>query len=370
MANQTPIRLVDDDPLAITNELVQAYEAASGKVLYPAQIERLFIDLIAYRETLVRALINDVARQNLVAYARAPMLDYLGELVGVARLPAQPARTTLRFTRAAAAGAPTLVPAGALVQAAPGISFAAELDALIPAGAAAAFADVPAVCTQPGEQGNGFLPGQLTVPHAPLPASVAVANRTLTASGASAEGDERLRERIRLAPESFSVAGPRMAYRFAAMSASPQVRDVAVLSPAPGVVRLHPLAINGMPSPELKALVMAAASAEDARPLCDFVEVADPLPMPFSVAAQLTLYRDADSAATLAAARDALDAYCDQVAAGLGRDVVRSQIIAALSLPGVYRVHLAAPSADLEVPPQGWAHAVARSVIVSGAADG
>ena len=95
------IKLVADDPLAITDELVRAYEAATGKTLYPAQIERLFIDLIAYRETLVRGLINDVARQNLVAFARAPMLDFLGELVGVARLSAQPARTTLRFTRPA-----------------------------------------------------------------------------------------------------------------------------------------------------------------------------------------------------------------------------------------------------------------------------
>ena len=102
------IKLVADDPLAITDELVRAYEAATGKTLYPAQIERLFIDLIAYRETLVRGLINDVARQNLVAFARAPMLDFLGELVGVSRLSAQPARTTLRFTRPGAAAAATL----------------------------------------------------------------------------------------------------------------------------------------------------------------------------------------------------------------------------------------------------------------------
>ena len=87
------IKLVADDPLAITDELVRAYEAATGKTVYPAQIERLFIDLIAYRETLVRGLINDVARQNLVAFARAPMLDLLGELVGCpASLPSRRAR--------------------------------------------------------------------------------------------------------------------------------------------------------------------------------------------------------------------------------------------------------------------------------------
>ncbi|XLM22137.1 baseplate protein, partial [Chromobacterium piscinae] len=79
------------DPAAITAEIIAQYEQISGKTLYPAQVERLLIDVIAYRETLVRIGIQEAAKQNLVAYARAPMLDYLGQLVGVTRLPAQPA---------------------------------------------------------------------------------------------------------------------------------------------------------------------------------------------------------------------------------------------------------------------------------------
>ena len=91
-------QFVPDDSQAITQELITAYEAMTGKTLYPGQIERLLIDLIAYRETLVRTAINDTGRQNLVAFSRAPMLDYLGELVGVARLPAQSARALIRET--------------------------------------------------------------------------------------------------------------------------------------------------------------------------------------------------------------------------------------------------------------------------------
>mgnify|MGYP000411452045 FL=1 len=89
---------IDRDPQAITAEIVAQYEQLTGKTLYPAQVERLLIDVIAYRETLVRIGIQEAAKQNLVAYARAPMLDYLGELVGVTRLPAQSARTTVRLT--------------------------------------------------------------------------------------------------------------------------------------------------------------------------------------------------------------------------------------------------------------------------------
>lgn len=86
---------IERDPAQITSEMIAQYEDASGKKLYPAQAERLLIDLFAYRENLVRIAIQEAAKQNLVAYSRAPMLDYLGELVGVHRLPAQSAKTTL-----------------------------------------------------------------------------------------------------------------------------------------------------------------------------------------------------------------------------------------------------------------------------------
>lgn len=77
---------IDRDPVVITSELKAAWEATTGKTLYPGQVESLLIDLIAYRETLIRIGIQEAAKQNLVAYANAPMLDYLGELVGVYRL--------------------------------------------------------------------------------------------------------------------------------------------------------------------------------------------------------------------------------------------------------------------------------------------
>ncbi|TQS57189.1 baseplate protein, partial [Salmonella enterica subsp. enterica serovar Typhimurium] len=48
---------IDRDPAQITSEMIAQYEEASGKKLYPAQAERLLIDLFAYRENLVRIAI-------------------------------------------------------------------------------------------------------------------------------------------------------------------------------------------------------------------------------------------------------------------------------------------------------------------------
>lgn len=77
---------IDRDPVAITAELKASWEVTTGKTLYPGQVESLLLDLLAYRETLIRIGIQEAAKQNLVAYANAPMLDYLGELVGVYRI--------------------------------------------------------------------------------------------------------------------------------------------------------------------------------------------------------------------------------------------------------------------------------------------
>lgn len=77
---------INRDPATITAEMIAAYETATGKTLYPAQVERLLINGFIYRETLTRIGIQEAAKQNLVAYAAAPMLDYLGELVNCTRL--------------------------------------------------------------------------------------------------------------------------------------------------------------------------------------------------------------------------------------------------------------------------------------------
>ena len=266
-----PVKLINDDPMAIAAELKSAYETATGRTVYPGQAEQLLIDICAYRESLCRAAINEAARQNLVAFARAPMLDYLGELVGVSRLPG--------------------------------------------------------------------------------------------------EDDERLRQRIREAPESFSVAGPRLAYRHHAMSADAAVLDVAVRSPEPGLVVLYPLAsIDGapaLPSADLKARVLAAASAEDKRPLCDSVSVQDPVDTPYSVAAIITPYAWADAASVRAAAEAAVTAFCAAKSRRLGQDITRSALVAALHVEGVKRVTLTQPAADITADVHHWTHATSISVTVT-----
>lgn len=79
-------KFIEIDADKVTDEIVALYEQLSGKTLYPAQSDRLMIDVIAYREMLIRSSINEAAKQNLLSFAKGVMLDYLGDFFGVERL--------------------------------------------------------------------------------------------------------------------------------------------------------------------------------------------------------------------------------------------------------------------------------------------
>ena len=89
---------IERDPDVITKEWIAAYEEKSGKVLQPAQIERLMIDVGAYRETVLRMKIQETAKQNLLSYAPLDILEHIGEPLGVKKLLANCSLTTLKFS--------------------------------------------------------------------------------------------------------------------------------------------------------------------------------------------------------------------------------------------------------------------------------
>lgn len=220
---------IERDADKITAEMIAQYEAATGKTLYPAQAERLLIDLWAYREMLVRVAAQEAAKQNLVAFAREPMIDYLGELVGVYRLAAQPASIPLQFSVEEEQAIDVLIPAGTRVSASDSIIFSTDTDVVLKAGLL--LVNTTATCTEPGVAGNGWQPAQVSQLLDEIDnVDLQVTNLAASSGGSEQEDNDRLRERIKLAPESFTNAGSRKAYRFHAMQAHPNIVDVAVLS--------------------------------------------------------------------------------------------------------------------------------------------
>ena len=163
------------------------------------------------------------------------------------------------------------------------------------------------------------------------------------------ESDAAFRARTQLALEGFSTAGPRGAYLYHALSASGEVLDASVVSPAPGDVLVTVLSRtgNGTASAELLELVDLALNDEDVRPLCDHVIVQGAAILTYAVTAELTMFDGPDTGPVLAAAQAAVETYvadCHR----LGRAVRRSGLFAALHQAGVEHVTLSEPAADIE----------------------
>lgn len=357
------------DPNLILADMISAFEAATGRILEPAQVERLLINLYAYRESLVRNAIQYAGEQNLLAFARFPMIDYLGGLLGVSRLAAQPAVTTLQFTLANALTVQYTIAAGTTVGTSDGqFVFATNLDLTIAAGATTG--SVSATATVAGPGANGYLPGQVNVQLNPSALIASVTNLTTTAGGSAPETDDHLRDRIQAAPNQFSVAGPAGAYRFFALGADPSIVDVQVESPTPGSVTVYvltgPVTVQPTPAPNsvgiagsaLLARVQTALSADSVRPLTDTVNTVAITEVDYQISGTVTLYSDADPVATMAAVNQAAQQYAMVLASQIQRDIVPSQIVAALSVAGVYQVSLTAP-AYTQLSTGQWANCTA-----------
>ncbi|BDV42449.1 baseplate protein [Geotalea uraniireducens] len=367
---------IDRDPNVITAELVAQYETASGKVLQPAQPEMLLINLIAYRETLLRIAIQEAAKQNLLDYARFPVLDYLGELVGCERLSAQPARTTLRFTLVAPQSFDVVISAGTRVETKDGkVVFASEFDLTIPAGQATG--DVAAVAEDAGTAGNGYLAGEVNNLLGTVPYLQSAANTATTADGADDEDDDRYRERIRTAPEGYSNAGSRGAYRFWAMSAHQDIVDVGITNPSDGVVNIYPLTKYGTPSASMLALVEAVLTEDKVRPLTDHVIILPPARIDFSIEVAVTAYLWADTATTQTEVEKALETYAATLTVGLAKDIVSSQVVTAVgSVYGVYDPVVTLKDSSgvaftkRELVDNEWANCTATTVTMAGVTNG
>lgn len=166
---------------------------------------------------------------------------------------------------------------------------------------------------------------------------------------AELEADGDLRYRVQLALEGFSVAGPVGAYTYHAFAASPLVRDVSIASPEPGQVLVTVLSAEepGTASLALLAAVQTALSADDVRPLCDTVIVQSATLLSYEIEARLELDQGPDSDLVISEAFAAVALYAQETHR-LGRPVTRSGLFAALHRPGVRRVLLTSPAADIE----------------------
>lgn len=336
--NLPDINFVDADPEAIQAAMFSAYTAITGRTLAPGDPVRLFILTIAEVIIQQRAAINYAGRQNLLSYAQGEYLDALGLYQAVERLPAAAAITTMRFTLSVALEENYVIPAGFEVTNGL-VTFATDEELIIPAGSTVGV--VGATCTTTGEAGNGYTAGQVTTIVEPMTFLYSAENTSTTSGGADAESDADFAKRIRLAPNSFSVAGPTKAYIYHALSANPGIIDVAVKSPSPGFVQVFILMEGGaLPSVEVCDEVEAYLSSDDIRPLTDEVDVLEPFAHHYSIRVDYWINKDdAARADTIRAnVEKAVEEYRLWQQGKIGRDITPGKLIAGVINAGASRI--------------------------------
>jgi phage-related baseplate assembly protein len=166
---------------------------------------------------------------------------------------------------------------------------------------------------------------------------------TVPAVEAVMESHDALRERVQLAYEGLTTAGPRNSYILHARNASALVADATAESPAPACVDVTVLGLegDGEASPELLMLVAAAVNDDDVRPVGDRVTVRGAEILRYRIDAVLHMKgAGPENDAALVEAIKRLEAWINP-RRRLGLEVARSGVDAQLHVAGVARVELA-----------------------------
>ena len=359
------ISFVNTDTDTLVNALVKSYEKFTGRTLYPADPVQKFILWIADIIIQERILIDESAKQNVPRYAQGVYLDSLAEIFKDAYLQPQAAATTFRFYLSTALPYQHLIPIGTRIAVDGNIVFETTETLYIDAGKQSG--DVPAICQQVGEIGNGFVPGQITQLVDVFPYYDRVENITVSAGGAERETDSAFYERMRESMESFSTAGPSGAYIYHAKTASPLVADVAALSPTPGVADIRVLLRDGeLPTEEVLQEVQAQLSADKVRPLCDFVQVSAPDTVPLNIDATYYIPKPSQNSAAVITAdvEKAVQDYIRWQTEKMGRDINPSVFVSYLMKTGIKRVVVRQP--EYTVVPESEVAALNQCNVSSG----
>lgn len=322
---------VNTDAAEIYNTVMEWLMDSVNEPLYPGDERRIYGEALVFVLVNVYHEMNDTAKQRTLQYARGVVLDALGERVGTKRLEPAPAYDTFRFTLSAPQSQNIIIPAGTRITPDGSIYFATKETTIIPAGET--FRDVLAVCTTAGGDYNNMAAGTIKTLVDLIPYVASVSNLKGTTGGDdgepyTTEGDDRFRERIRLAPSSFSVAGPLAAYRYYALSADAEIIDVYVHSPKANEIVIVPLMTGGTLPDEDALQKIQDVFADDIRPMTDVVTVKAPEQVSYDIHIKYycTLEQEADAIAVVEGENGAIRQYNDYQCGALGRDINPDQL--------------------------------------------
>lgn len=249
--NLPDISFVDDISYEkILNEMIADYEKkyqeATGRkvALRPGDKEHIHLRIEAGQYFQMYQILDNAAKMNLLKYSKGNFLRHLGAFKKTFIQEPKPAVVTARFTLSEIRKDVIYIPQGTRITAGDGVYFATDDYAEVKAGDS--FVDVDCTCETVGEVGNEYIVGQIETIVDPVPYVSGVSNITKSGGGTGEESEDSFRERIFLAPSSYSVAGPADAYEYwVKQYNSAAIEDVKIYEPTEAVVDIRILLVGG-----------------------------------------------------------------------------------------------------------------------------
>lgn len=337
---------LEDLQSKILTDFVAKYQEVTGKKIQLSKSDPNRIIMLSCAQIIYQGLqnIDKAGKMNFLKYAYDDYLENMGALKKVTRNPAKFAQVPVKFTLSGKREAATSIPQGTRVTAAYEVYFATIEYAEIPAGETEI--TVMTECTEAGTIGNDFAAGELTTLVDPIGFVSKVSNTEKSTGGTEVESDQNMAERIYLAPSSFSTAGPDDAYEYWVKDSNPNIGDVKITSPIPGVVDIRFVMTDGtVPDDTTIAAVTAAVNQRGKRPLTDQVQVKKPEIEEYSIDVTYYINTSDSNAATAIQAQveSAVEKYKLWQASKVGRDINPDELIANINDAGAKRAVVRAP---------------------------
>lgn len=373
----TPTLVEEKDFEDVRSSIVDQFTAMAPEyteaISLPSDPITKLIDIIAYRELIVRKRINYAAQQNFVSTATAENLDHLAALVGVKRVqPEQDNELALRVvntlqlqTTSLALSMATLLEIDMLE-----LDMIEDEDVLWVAILEVLKTNFNVITDETVEtvrigiqRSKQQLAHWLGLSITDFETDEHISGRIVKQfndgiDGVAAllgmqrftqENDASLRHRIPLAFEQASNAGTLGAYHYHALSAAPsEIKNVAIGSEQDGTVNVYIMANtpSGEASVELTGRVLQYLNQPEIRPITDSIKVDSVKVQLYDIQAEITL--DNNSAKNLIKdeVKIALNRFIQQQH-NVNQSITQAGIIAALFIDGVKNVRLIQPEYDL-----------------------
>lgn len=388
-------QILEINPEQDEKDAVALFEKETEKTLYPAQSERISISVFTKIFTLFKIQVNEAFKNLLLPYAKGIFLDIIGALLGCPRLKPSQAVCILLITLYEALSVDKIVPAGTEIETKDGeYIFTTDEDVTIKAGELTAQVGITSV--KAGSALN-YKKDEITNIIQNLEYVESVTNITDAEGGSDEEKDDAYRERLYIAAEKSSTAGPELAYKYYAMSADKTITDVQVeckqenasitynaqtytetnnaienddisakINYTTGIfkitlkkqsislevkippcarVDIYALTETGTPSEDIIQKIYNEVNAEDRRPLSDFVVVSGAEKQTYKVKAAVIIKKDAIFDDVQKNVLSALNEYIKAKRKLLKQEILPSDIITLIkNVSGVYDVELESPA--------------------------